>query len=46
MKPTIVAVQRRHRTFSLAIMAATTTEKSGWEKAMAVASANGSMATA
>jgi len=43
MKPTTVAVQRRQRTFSLAISAATTTEKSGWEKAMAVASASGSI---
>ena len=43
MKPTTVAVQRRQRTFSLAMTAATRTEKSGWEKAMAVASASGSI---
>ena len=45
-KPTMVALQRRQRTFSPAISAATTTENSGWEKAIAVASASGSMETA
>ena len=42
----MVALQRRQRTFSPAITAATTTENSGWEKAIAVASASGSMETA
>ncbi len=42
----MVALQRRQRTFSPAIRAATTTENSGWEKAMAVASASGSIETA
>ena len=41
-----VAVQRRQRTFSLASTTATRTENSGCEKAMAVASASGSIDTA
>src|SRR5690348_4684302 len=46
MKPTMVADQRRHRTFSRNTNAARTTENSGWEKASAVASASGSIDTA
>ena len=46
MKPIAVALQRRQRTVSPAISAATSTENSGWEKAMAVASASGSIETA
>ena len=45
-KPTTVAVQRRQRTFSCSTRAASTTENSGCEKASAVASASGSMASA
>jgi hypothetical protein len=45
-KPTMVAPQRRQRTFSPTISAATTTENKGCEKASAVASASGSMETA
>src|SRR3954464_11682150 len=46
MKPTMVALQRRHRTFSPTISAATQTENSGCEKPSAVASASGSIDTA
>ena len=45
-KPTMVALQRRQRTFSPTIKAATNTENRGCEKAIAVASASGSMVTA
>ncbi len=42
----MVALQRRQRTFSPAIRAATITENRGCEKEMAVASASGSIDTA
>src|SRR5438874_4469302 len=45
-KPTMVALQRRQRTFSPRISAATQTENSGWEKPRAVASASASIDTA
>ena len=45
-KPTMVADQRRQRTFSRNTRAASTTENSGCEKASAVASASGSIDTA
>ncbi len=45
-KPMTVALQRRQRTFSPSTRAATTTENKGCEKAMAVASASGSIDTA
>ena len=46
MKPTMVALQRRQRTFSRSTSAATQTENSGCEKPSAVASASGSIDTA